>query len=148
MLTSAIIVFMAKSWMFFVQCEVKFDLKWGKWSYAPLFGSHHKLLIPLKSISASSVTNGKAQKLFDIWFGSICAVIAAGQGWSDIREYVLGHLSGFLNRACWRYLCSSNRRYCSCRVSRLLLGLDECGTYFDVWWGGYHWWKDFAWLVR
>ncbi|MCF3097274.1 transposase family protein [Aeromonas australiensis] len=29
--------------------------------------------------------------LFDILFGSIRSVIAGGQGWTDIREYVLGH---------------------------------------------------------
>jgi len=34
--------------------------------------------------------------LFDILFGSICAVIAGGQGWTDIREYVLGHHEWFL----------------------------------------------------
>ena len=31
--------------------------------------------------------------LFDLLFGSICAIIAGGQGWTDIREYVLGHQS-------------------------------------------------------
>ena len=34
--------------------------------------------------------------LFDVLFGSICAVIAGGQGWTDIREYVLGHHEWFL----------------------------------------------------
>ncbi|ENM5763213.1 hypothetical protein V9R53_002825 [Vibrio mimicus] len=29
--------------------------------------------------------------MFDILFGSICAVIAGGQGWADIREYFLGN---------------------------------------------------------
>ncbi|UXI04095.1 ISAs1 family transposase [Photobacterium sp. TY1-4] len=37
--------------------------------------------------------------LFDILFGSICAVIAGGQGWTDIREYVLGHHDWFLKRS-------------------------------------------------
>lgn len=36
--------------------------------------------------------------LFDILFGSICAVIAGGQGWTDIREYVLGHHDWFLKQ--------------------------------------------------
>lgn len=36
--------------------------------------------------------------LFDILFGSICAVIAGGQGWTDIREYVLGHHEWFLKQ--------------------------------------------------
>lgn len=31
-------------------------------------------------------------------FGSICAVIAGGQGWTDIREYVLGHHEWFLKQ--------------------------------------------------
>ena len=34
--------------------------------------------------------------LFDVLFGSICAIIAGGQGWTDIREYVLGHHEWFL----------------------------------------------------
>lgn len=29
--------------------------------------------------------------LFDILFGSLCAVIAGSNGWLDIREYILGH---------------------------------------------------------
>ncbi len=28
--------------------------------------------------------------LFDVLFGSLCAVIAGAQGWFDIREYMLG----------------------------------------------------------
>lgn len=36
--------------------------------------------------------------LFDILFGSICAVIAGAQGWTDIREYVLGHHDWFLKQ--------------------------------------------------
>lgn len=36
--------------------------------------------------------------LFDILFGSICAIIAGGQGWTDIREYVLGHHEWFLKQ--------------------------------------------------
>lgn len=31
-------------------------------------------------------------------FGSICAVIAGGQGWTDIREYVLGRPAQIINR--------------------------------------------------
>ena len=33
--------------------------------------------------------------LFDILFGAICAVIAGGRGWTDIRDYVLGHHNWF-----------------------------------------------------
>jgi hypothetical protein len=29
--------------------------------------------------------------LFDVLFGALCAVIAGARGWTDIREYVLGH---------------------------------------------------------
>ncbi len=29
--------------------------------------------------------------LFDFLFGALCAVIAGARGWTDIREYVLGH---------------------------------------------------------
>lgn len=36
--------------------------------------------------------------LFDILFGAICAVIAGGRGWTDIREYVLGHHEWFLKQ--------------------------------------------------
>jgi predicted transposase YbfD/YdcC len=36
--------------------------------------------------------------LFDILFGAICAIIAGARGWSDIREYVLGHHDWFLNQ--------------------------------------------------
>lgn len=36
--------------------------------------------------------------LFDVLFGSICAIIAGGQGWTDIREYVLGHHEWFLKQ--------------------------------------------------
>ena len=36
--------------------------------------------------------------LFDLLFGSICAIIAGGQGWTDIREYVLGHHEWFLKQ--------------------------------------------------
>ncbi|MCE9688290.1 ISAs1 family transposase, partial [Shewanella sp. AS16] len=36
--------------------------------------------------------------LFDILFGAICAVIAGGRGWTDIREYVLGHHHWFLKQ--------------------------------------------------
>ncbi|EBW3212428.1 ISAs1 family transposase [Salmonella enterica subsp. enterica serovar Remiremont] len=33
--------------------------------------------------------------LFDILFGTLCAVIAGARGWTDIREYVLGHHDWF-----------------------------------------------------
>jgi hypothetical protein len=33
--------------------------------------------------------------LFDILFGSLCAVIAGSNGWFEIREYILGHHSWF-----------------------------------------------------
>ncbi|EBP2521644.1 ISAs1 family transposase [Salmonella enterica] len=33
--------------------------------------------------------------LFDILFGTLCAVIAGARGWTDIREYVLGHHQWF-----------------------------------------------------
>ncbi len=33
--------------------------------------------------------------LFDVLFGSLCAVIAGAQGWCDIREYMLGHHAWF-----------------------------------------------------
>jgi predicted transposase YbfD/YdcC len=33
--------------------------------------------------------------LFDILFGSLCAVIASSNGWFEIREYILGHHSWF-----------------------------------------------------
>ncbi len=29
--------------------------------------------------------------LFEVLFGSLCAVIAGAKGWFDIREYILGH---------------------------------------------------------
>ena len=29
--------------------------------------------------------------LFDVLFGSLCAVIAGAKGWFDIREYIQGH---------------------------------------------------------
>ncbi|EJG0043679.1 transposase family protein [Shewanella algae] len=44
--------------------------------------------------------------LFDILFGSICAVIAGGQRWTDIREYVLGHHEWFL-KCQWALLIKS-----------------------------------------
>ena len=34
--------------------------------------------------------------LFDLLFGMLCAVIAGARGWSDIREYVLGHHDWFI----------------------------------------------------
>lgn len=34
--------------------------------------------------------------LFDILFGSLCAIMAGGRGWTDIREYVMGHHEWFL----------------------------------------------------
>lgn len=34
--------------------------------------------------------------LFDILFGSLCAIIAGARGWTEIREYVLGHHDWFL----------------------------------------------------
>jgi predicted transposase YbfD/YdcC len=33
--------------------------------------------------------------LFDVLFGTLCAVIAGARGWFDIREYLLGHLEWF-----------------------------------------------------
>jgi predicted transposase YbfD/YdcC len=36
--------------------------------------------------------------LFDILFGAICAIIAGARGWTDIREYVLGHHDWFLKQ--------------------------------------------------
>ncbi|WED23293.1 ISAs1 family transposase [Vibrio sp. JC009] len=33
--------------------------------------------------------------LFDVLFGSLCAVIAGAKGWFDIREYILGHHDRF-----------------------------------------------------
>lgn len=33
--------------------------------------------------------------LFDVLFGSLCAVIAGAKGWFDIREYILGHHDWF-----------------------------------------------------
>lgn len=33
--------------------------------------------------------------LFDVLFGSLCAVIAGAKGWFDIREYILGHHEWF-----------------------------------------------------
>lgn len=33
--------------------------------------------------------------LFDVLFGALCAVIAGARGWTDIREYVLGHHEWF-----------------------------------------------------
>ncbi|MBL0455927.1 ISAs1 family transposase [Aeromonas enteropelogenes] len=36
--------------------------------------------------------------MFDILFGFIGAVIAGGQGWTDIREYVIGHHEWFLKK--------------------------------------------------
>ncbi|QYJ86015.1 transposase family protein [Shewanella mesophila] len=43
--------------------------------------------------------------VFDILFSSICAVIAEGQCWADIREYVLATMNGFLSRACLKMTC-------------------------------------------
>jgi predicted transposase YbfD/YdcC len=36
--------------------------------------------------------------LFDILFGSLCAVIAGARGWTEIREYVRGHHEWFLKQ--------------------------------------------------
>lgn len=36
--------------------------------------------------------------LFDILFGTLCAVIAGARGWTDIREYVMGHHDWFLKQ--------------------------------------------------
>jgi len=33
--------------------------------------------------------------LFEVLFGSLCAVIAGARGWFDIREYILGHHDWF-----------------------------------------------------
>ncbi len=33
--------------------------------------------------------------LFEVLFGSLCAVIAGAKGWFDIREYILGHHDWF-----------------------------------------------------
>ena len=33
--------------------------------------------------------------LFEVLFGSLCAVIAGAKGWFDIREYILGHHEWF-----------------------------------------------------
>ena len=33
--------------------------------------------------------------LFEVLFGSLCAVIAGDKGWFDIREYILGHHDWF-----------------------------------------------------
>jgi len=33
---------------------------------------------------------------FDILFGTLCAVIAGGRGWFDIREYLHGHHDWFI----------------------------------------------------
>ena len=35
--------------------------------------------------------------LFEVLFGSLCAVIAGAKGWFDIREYILGHHDWFKN---------------------------------------------------
>jgi predicted transposase YbfD/YdcC len=35
--------------------------------------------------------------LFEVLFGSLCAVIAGTKGWLDIREYILGHHDWFKN---------------------------------------------------
>ncbi|WP_351123220.1 ISAs1 family transposase [Shewanella sp. T24-MNA-CIBAN-0130] len=35
--------------------------------------------------------------LFEVLFGSLCAVIAGAKGWFDIREYILGHHDWFQN---------------------------------------------------
>ena len=34
--------------------------------------------------------------LFEVLFGSLCAVIAGAKGWFDIREYILGHHKWFI----------------------------------------------------
>ncbi|MGO1247984.1 MAG: transposase family protein, partial [Oceanisphaera sp.] len=34
--------------------------------------------------------------LFDVLFGTLCAVIAGAKGWFDIREYLLGHHDWFI----------------------------------------------------
>lgn len=34
--------------------------------------------------------------LFDVLFGTLCAVISGAKGWHDIREYVLGHHEWFM----------------------------------------------------
>ena len=36
--------------------------------------------------------------LFDVLFGTLCSVIAGARGWTDIREYVLGHHGWFLEQ--------------------------------------------------
>ncbi|CAM2888550.1 H repeat-associated protein N-terminal domain-containing protein [Vibrio rarus] len=33
--------------------------------------------------------------LFEVLFGSLCAIIGGAKGWFDIREYVLGHHDWF-----------------------------------------------------
>ncbi len=33
--------------------------------------------------------------LFEVLFGSLCAVIAGAKGWFDFREYILGHHNWF-----------------------------------------------------
>lgn len=43
--------------------------------------------------------------LFDILFGSICAVIAGGQGWTTFVNMFLVTMSSFLNRACLKTAC-------------------------------------------
>ncbi len=35
--------------------------------------------------------------LFEVLYGSLCAVIAGAEGWFDIREYILGHHEWFKN---------------------------------------------------
>lgn len=36
--------------------------------------------------------------LFDILFGALCAIIAGARGWTEIREYVMGHHDWFLEQ--------------------------------------------------
>ena len=38
--------------------------------------------------------------LFEVLFGSLCAVIAGAKGWFDIREYILVPMSGLSVMAC------------------------------------------------
>lgn len=40
--------------------------------------------------------------LFDLLFGTLCSVIAGGNGWTDIREYVLGHHDWFLKQGLFK----------------------------------------------
>lgn len=49
-----------------------------------------------KNIFKQLPTNAKVTYcLFEVLFGSLCAVIAGAKGWFDIREYILGHHDWF-----------------------------------------------------